>query len=287
MSNDAEIYRRKMSLDEFVPDSSYKGKNKNQPKERYTAPKGTADRAKRSKARRRKKMRIRLASLVLAAGVGIGGLTYVGSLNKEPEHTITELQEMGIEANNLGLGSDTLEMMKKYDEYFDGFDKEEHLNLTDNEVIDMISEIEDLNFNVIKDKIASLRSANRDDIKLDYRFDEGTGTYNTAITINEGEYGKEEVYTNGSGLLDFSKENTIPKDVSDLIVQIGKYSVLSRDLKADDISKVNAIKRLEELYGNISGVATKEFTMDEKGNIGLEEYDTKDIAKDVRAGEER
>ena len=150
----------------------------------------------------------------------------------------------------------------------------------------MISEIEDLNFNVIKDKIASLRGVNRDDIKLSYSFEKGDGTYLTAITINEGEYGKEEVYTKPD-LIDLNKENTIPKDVSNLIEQLDRYSNLKSDLKADDISKVKAIKRLEKLYGNISDIATKEFTMDEKGNIGLKEYDTKDKTKDVRDGEER
>lgn len=284
MSKDAEIYRRNMRLDNYV--QSNKERNTKQPKERYVASKGTVDRAKKAKARRKRKMRIRLASLLLAAGVGIGGLSYVGSLNKELEHTITELQEMGVEADNLGLGSDTLEMMEKYDEYFSGFDKEEHLNLTDNEVLDMISEIEDLNFNVIKDKIASLRGVNRDDIKLSYSFEKGDGTYLTAITINEGEYGKEEVYTKPD-LIDLNKENTIPKDVSNLIEQLDRYSNLQSDLKADDISKVKAIKRLEKLYGNISDIATKEFTMDEKGNIGLKEYDTKDKTKDVRDEEER
>ena len=55
--------------------------------------------------------------------------------------------------------------------------------------------------------------------------------------------------------------------------------ILSSDLKADKITKRNAIRKLESLYLQISeNVAVKDFTIDDKGNIELKDYDeqTKD-----------
>lgn len=249
--------------------------------ERYTAPKGTARRAKERKKRNRLKLRI--ASLLLAAGIGLGGLSIVGRLNNEPEPNITQMQEMGVSRDELNLENDTLEMMEKYDEYFESFNPKT-ANLTDNDVIAMIEDIRMLNFNVIKDKMAELRGVTRDDVKLYYSFIKGDGEYHTSVRIHGGEYGKEEIYNNDYGILfGLGKEDTIPKEVSNLIVQLGRYDPIVSDLKADTVTKANAIKRLEKLYREISEIATKDFSMGDNGNIELKEYD---VEKDKTANKE-
>ena len=235
--------------------------------ERYTAKKGTAYRAKQK--RKNKRVRLKIASLILAAGIGLGGLTIARNLNNEPQISVTQLQQLGINESELNLENDTLQTMKTYDEYFENFNPST-ISLSDDDVITMINDIQALNFNVIKDKMAELRGVERDDIKLYYNFDKNDGSYYTAVKIHEGEYGKEEVYNNNYGL--FGSENTIPKEVSELIVQTGKYEDIVNDLKSDHITKANAIKELEKLYRKISNLATKDFKLDDKGNIELEDY---------------
>ena len=235
--------------------------------ERYTAKKGTAYRAKQK--RKNKRVRLKIASLILAAGIGLGGLTIARNLNNEPQISVTQLQQLGINESELNLENDTLQTMKAYDEYFENFNPST-ISLSDDDVITMINDIQALNFNVIKDKMAELRGVERDDIKLYYNFDKNDGSYYTAVKIHEGEYGKEEVYNNNYGL--FGSENTIPKEVSELIVQTGKYEDIVNDLKSDHITKANAIKELEKLYKKISNLATKDFKLDDKGNIELEDY---------------
>ncbi len=238
--------------------------------ERYTAKKGTARRAQ--ERRKKQKMKLRIASLILAAGIGLGGISVLGSFNKEPEPTITQLQEMGVSEEELGLEQDTLATMEKYDEYFENFDPKS-ANLTDNDVIAMIEEIRLLNFNVIKDKVADLRGVERKDVKLRYSFDKSDGNYFAAVNINEDSYLDRESYNNDYGILfGLGKDDTIPKEVADLIVQTGGYSWIAEDLKSDHITKANAIKELEKLYRKISNVAVKDFTMDDKGNIELADY---------------
>lgn len=238
--------------------------------ERYTAKKGTARRAQ--ERRKKQRWRLKIASLILAAGIGLGGISVLGSFNKEPEPTITQLQEMGVSEEELGLEQDTLATMEKYDEYFENFDPKS-ANLTDNDVIAMIEEIRLLNFNVIKDKVADLRGVERKDVKLHYSFDKSDGNYFAAVNINEDSYLDRESYNNDYGILfGLGKDDTIPKEVADLIVQTGGYSWIAEDLKSDHITKANAIKELEKLYRKISNVAVKEFTMDDKGNIELADY---------------
>lgn len=246
--------------------------------ERYTAKKGTARRAKERKKKTRLKLKV--ASLILAAGIGLGGITVTGSLNKEPEPTVTQMQEMGVSEENLGLEQDTLEMMERYDEYFADFNPKT-ANLTDNDVIEMIEDIRTLNFNVIKDKMADLRGVEREDVKLYYSFDKGDGNYYAIVKINEDQYGKREAYNNDYGVLfGLGKEDTIPREIVNLIVQTGSYESIVNDLKADYITKVNAIKELEKLYRKISDIAVKDFSMDDKGNIELTDYETRENETD-------
>lgn len=251
--------------------------------ERYTAQEGSLERAKARTKNRARKMKLRIASLILAAGIGMGGISVVGSLHKDSEKTITQLQEMGVNINQIGLGADTLQTLKKYDEYFAEFDKNKDISVTDNNVIDMVEEIKVLNENVIEDKIANLRGVNREDVKLDYYFDNSDGTTHTTVTINEDGYGKEEKYFNVDDLLfEVGKKNSIPDEVASLIVQSNEYQGIIDDLKNDKITKVNAVKKIERLYRNISGVATKQFEIDEKGNITTDKFDSKNIQDDTK-----
>lgn len=249
-------------------------KRRSMPQTRYTAPKGTAKSAK--KRRKNKKINLRVASLLLAVGIGLGGAILIRG-DKEPIPTITDIQEIGVSDAALGLEADTLQAMEKYDEFFENFDSK-NCNLSEQEVENIANEIEDINFNVIKDKMGAICGANREDIKLSYRFERGDGGYNSSVIVHEGEYDKEQRYNDPASIIKNSS-NSIPHEVGNLISQIGNYESIINDVRADKISKVNAIKELKKLYDKISEIATKDFIMDDKGNVSLIEYPEVEKAK--------
>lgn len=240
--------------------------------EEYRAPKGTAHEKKQNLRKRPRKLNLKLAALLLAAGIGTSliGIKVIGSLNRQPQMTVTQLQDMGIDT---GLEEDTLEKMLQYDEYFADFDKDTVMNLTDNDVTVMIDEVRQLNFDALKDKIADLSGVTRDDVKLYIGHNDDIGPC-PMISINEGTNGEQKYMTDQNSIFDISTRNSIQQRISDLILQLQEYDELKKDLLNDSITKVNAIQKLKELYGKISEVATREFFMDEKGNITTEEYDS-------------
>lgn len=245
--------------------------------QKYTAQKGTAHRAK--SRRKNKKLNLKLASLLLAASIGIGGLTIVGR-HGEQELNVTEIQEMGVTADELGINSYTISMMEKYDEYFENFDPKS-ANLTENEVISMIEDIRTLNTNVVREKMADLRGVSRESVTLSHFFDRGSEKYYTAVLID----GERERYDNNYGVMGLGNENTIPEELSYLVQQIDSYETLINDVHTDNITKANAVKKLEKLYDEVSKVATKNFTMDAKGNVELKDYDTKQVEKNAEKDE--
>ena len=241
--------------------------------QKYTAQKGTAHRAK--SRRKNKKLNLKLASLLLAASIGIGGLTIAGR-HGEQELNVTEIQKMGVTADELGINSDTISMMEKYDEYFENFDPKS-ANLTENEVISMIEEIRTLNTNVVREKMADLRGVSRESVTLSHFFDRGSEKYYTAVLVD----GEKERYDNNYGIMGLGNEHTIPEELSYLVQQIDSYETLINDVHTDSITKANAVKKLEKLYDEVSKVATKNFTMDAKGNVELKDYDTKQAEKNA------
>lgn len=263
--------RNRPSADEQAMSLGNSARKRSKKIEEYRAPKGTAHEKKQNLRKRPRKLNLKLAALLLAAGIGTGliGIKVIGSLNRQPQMTVTQLQDMGIDT---GLEDDTLEKMLQYDEYFADFDKDTVMNLTDNDVTVMIDEVRQLNFDALKDKIADLSGVTRDAVEFQIGHNDDVGPC-PRVSVNTGE--ETQSYEDNQGiLLGIGKENSIPKKVSDLILQTREYEELKKEVLNDKITKANAIQRLKELYGKISEVATREFFMDEKGNITTEEYDS-------------
>lgn len=250
----------------------------------YNAVRGSARRAKRAqdKAKREAKARLQrvgagVAALLLAAGIGMGGLAVKGSLEADPKVTVTELQENGISASKLGLDNSTFESMQKYDEYFENFDPN-NLNLSENEILNMVDEIGQLNYDVMREKVANLYGV--DASKVDYRVrDMGQDGPQYAISVEKAD-GETVNYANDIFPLDLK----MPSNLELLAIHDDTCYRLKDELKEDKISKVNAVKTLKRYYRDASKVATSELSLDEKGNIEMREYEE---VKDKDLGEER
>lgn len=266
-TDEARNYRESMR---YMPNQmgahDMQRREQKEPRERYHLPKGTTKRARSSK----RKGRIALGALILAAGIGIhgigNGISYVGSLKDGEKQSITQLQEKGVDLSKLGLERDTIEEMEIYDGYFANTDFSD-LNITDNDVLKILREINAINENVIKDKMANLEGVDRTSIDLGTNFD---GKYYGRVSVKRG-----EVYSGASKMpLGIGERNVLSDEISDSIVQsMQEYSNLATDLREDRISKLNAVKELKKMYENVTQLATKQFVKDGKGNIEAIEYD--------------
>lgn len=241
---------------------------------RYTAQKGTMSRAKS----RKRKPNTRLAALILAAAIGVGGITVINhyQANKQEPINMIEIEQEGVNPQSLGLSVETIELFEKYDEYFDEFDEDNQYGLTDEQVTNMIDEIRGMHFSVVKEKIGSLVGEDTKNIKMYYNFEKADGSTNTSIVINEDHYSDKKTYHNNSGLF-FENENKIPNELSDVIVQLEDLDNLELSVETDKITKINAIKKMEKLYEKLEQVATGEFVQDEKGNISIIHYEEKQV----------
>lgn len=267
-----------MSLDSNSYQNRARTNNRNEKRRTMTKQKGKAKRLSRKKLANR--IKLGAAAALLAAGIGVGAMTVRGWINEDPEPTITQMQENGVDLNEFNLADDTINSMKKYDQYFEEWNNGEinEATLTNQEIEEMLEEIKDLNFNVIKDKVASLSDVERKDVTLAYRGEED-GVI-TTISVKENDYGNKKVYSNAGNLFR-ANENTInSNEISDLILQLEEFDNLSEKLKDNDVSKVNAIKKLEQLYQQITKVAEQELVMDEKGNLSLQEIENVKEAKE-------
>ena len=238
--------------------------------QRYTAQNGTAHKAQAR--RKNKKLNLKLASLILAASIGVGGLT-LANKNKEVP-SITDLSQMGISHQDLDLTEDTIAMMEKYDNFFDTFDAKT-ANLSETEVIKIIEDIQGVNENVVREKMADLKGVDKVEVTLSHFFDRASEKYYTAVLIDGG----KERYDNNYGII--GSDHTIPEELSHLIKQIDSYQTLIDEVQTDKITKANAVKELKKLYEEVSKIAGKDFSMDAKGNVKLQDYEAKQTEKNV------
>ena len=187
---------------------------------------------------------------------------------------------MGITHQDLDITEDTITMMERYDDFFENFDAKT-ANLSETEVIKMIQELQGINENVVREKMADLRGVDKVEVSLSHFFDRASEKYYTAVLIDGG----KERYDNNYGII--GNDHTIPEELSHLIKQIDSYQTMIDEVQTDKITKVNAVKELKKLYEEVSKVAGKDFSMDAKGNVKLQDYGAKQTEKNADREESR
>lgn len=278
--NDARNYRESMGMNNWRKDDAKDEKfiGYNESRKKYMTQRGTAE---RMSSKKKKRVKLRVAALIFAAGIGIrgvgelaeAGIAYVGSI-KSPDKTVTDLREEGMDLTKLGLSQQTIQQMEVYDRYFESIDLD-NLNITDDELLAILRGVEGVNQNIIKEKIAKLKGVDKLDVNLNVLFDQGK--YFGQVDIKN-----DETYTgNDISFLGLGKKNSLSKEISDAIVDYSENTI-GKDLISDDISKVNAVKKIRKLYENATKLATRQFTIDKQGNIDAVEYEEKSQAKEEK-----
>ena len=254
---DNKDFRNRIRYEQDEYDNNYT-RGYREPEYRYTAPRGTREKAKQASKHRN----LRVAAFLMAASIGLGTITLSGCTKtiEDPNIGITEI---GSEQEaSLGLNTETIQTLKECREFFENSQG----NIYEQDLLEMISKIDDLHYSVVKEKAANLLGVNPEDITMYYGSEEGEDK--TRIVINENKYDRQ-IYSVGNFL---QRKNTIPKEIAETIKQLDDVSDLRGRIVSDKISKANAVKELEEIFGNIEELAMSDLIIDEKGNISVISY---------------
>ena len=278
-TNEREVKRR--NHDSYMQGRREGSRISREAERKYRSKKGSAYKASQRAKKQALKTKLKIATLLLTAGIGIAGsINYVKNHDNDLETTVTKLQDMGYDNQTLGMSNQTVETIEKYDEYFERFSNSEKgkINITDNEIIDKIHEIKGLNQAVVKEKMAKLEGTNSQNVTINYGNSSDIGDY---VSIKIDKQDDKVSYNNDNGIiLGLGKKNNFPKEMTNLVMQLERYEELEEKLKTDSISKYNAIAEMKKLYVKISDFATKALIKDEKGNISLMDYLEKENYKE-------
>lgn len=260
-----------------------KGNRSNQGKV-LTAKKGTAKKYKINKKRLTATILVTVMTLMTAGKVA-GTFIDNRSIEENEVHSIEQMEQLGIGTQNLGMSQETIDELTQYEEYFNNLSEEELYNLTEEDITDMIKEIRQLHFSVVKEKMATVTQTKSSDIELSSSFEKNDGRHTVMITTQDENYQKEQ-YTNVDKLIGENK-NYIPEELANAVVQIGELDYLQTSLKEDKISKINAVKELKGDYKELLTLATGELIKDEKGNIAVVHYDKSKDKQQAEKGQEQ
>lgn len=246
-----------------------KGNRSNQGKV-LTAKKGTAKKYKINKKRLTATILVTVMTL-MAAGKVAGTFIDNRSIEENEVHSIEQMEQLGISTQNLGMSQETIDELTQYEEYFNNLSEEELYSLTEEKIMNMIQEIRQLHFSVVKEKMATITQTKAFNVELSSAYEKNDGRHTVMITTQDDNYNREQ-YTNVDKLIGENK-NYIPEELANAVIQIGELDYLQTSLQNDKISKVNAVKDLKEDYEALLTLATGELIKDERGNIAVVHYD--------------
>ena len=244
--------------------------NKNNQGKALTAKKGTAKKYKINKKRLTASILVTVMTL-MAAGKVAGTFIDNRSIEENEVHSIEQMEQLGISTQNLGMSQETIDELTQYEEYFNNLSEEELYSLTEEKIMNMIQEIRQLHFSVVKEKMATITQTKAFNVELSSAYEKNDGRHTVMITTQDDNYNREQ-YTNVDKLIGENK-NYIPEELANAVIQIGELDYLQTSLQNDKISKVNAVKDLKEDYEALLTLATGELIKDERGNIAVVHYD--------------
>ena len=244
--------------------------NKNNQGKALTAKKGTAKKYKINKKRLTATILVTVMTL-MAAGKVAGTFIDNRSIEENEVHSIEQMEQLGISTQNLGMSQETIDELTQYEEYFNNLSEEELYSLTEEKIMNMIQEIRQLHFSVVKEKMATITQTKAFNVELSSAYEKNDGRHTVMITTQDDNYNREQ-YTNVDKLIGENK-NYIPEELANAVIQIGELDYLQTSLQNDKISKVNAVKDLKEDYEALLTLATGELIKDERGNIAVVHYD--------------
>lgn len=196
----------------------------------------------------------RVLALLAAIGITGGGVKALASAVNTGNEKAVNIEEISNDKSmlkSLGISKETAERINSINEKLEqGIDREE--------MKDFVKEIHEVQFDVIKEKIAKALNVDKESITLDYSAD--TNANETQCVIVDGtRYNNKE---NTSG------RESIDGEIGDFIVDVVNCNRLIEKVEGKIYIKGTAIKKCEEFMKNVNDFAfNNEIVVDDMGNI--------------------
>lgn len=247
------------------------GTNRN--KEVYKGKKENRRRVQtKNKKNRKRILAKRLATIGLVGLIAFGGYNYYKDYQQENNSiTLEQALENGETLESLKIDSSIEERIKDIKE------KLSNPDLSNQELIKLSIEINELQFDTLKTKLAKTLNVDESDIKLYTGLvSKESGETYQSVKVKGGEtYSKEDLIT------DFvNKENTIDLNTAGYIEGIGNLMKFIGKSQEGNIDSDGIMKICKETIKEIDTMAAAEMSIDSKGNISVEKINKKDLAKE-------
>lgn len=262
-------YRTKNDID--VPSFS----SRDMREKRYTAKKGTVN-----KAKNRRKLNWK-GKLAIAAAVGtitVGAIYTTNDIkeSQNPPITVEQALKSGKSLNDLGINESIKNKINEIQK------KVQNKEITNSELIELAPQIEALQFEVIKGKLSDKLKVEYNNIKLKINEDPKNGISGVTIktksnAIDEKIYRNKEFLSNGL---------TMSDDIVDFIYDIGDIQKLEKKIESKDIDRNKIINTYKDKIKNINEFATGEMSVDKEGNIEFKKTRVKDLEKENSKSDE-
>ncbi len=232
------------------------------------------DSIKIRKPSRRKKTHLRgkMALLGLVGAITLGA-TGIHNYTNRPQNqpiTLEQALENGKTLKDLNVSEEIRYELMNIQQYL------ENEEISNTELINMASQIEELQKNVITNKTADLLGVEPGDIIVDTIVGDKSEAPVERIQVKINEKGETPIYIRGD-FMDLVKENTISAEISDFIKQMDKMKELEKQLEDKNLKREDVIEEYRETIDIVSKFAAGEMKIDENGNITIEQIKQKDI----------
>lgn len=261
--------RRKKFLNQNKAEIEIPTFMQNRNKETYTAKKEDRRRVQKNIKKNKKKILAkRIATVGLVGLIAFGGYKYYQDYQKENNSiTLEQALDNGESLNSLKIDSSIENQLESI--------KEELSNneMTNQELVELSTDINELQFDTLKTKLAKTLGVSEEDIKLYTKsVSRETGETYQSVEVQGGEtYSKKELFKNN---------NTISDDISTYIKNIGEMQTLMGKMQKGDIDRNSIMKEYKSTIKEIDTMAAAKMSIDSKGNIRVDKINKKDLAKE-------
>lgn len=151
-------------------------------------------------------------------------------------------------------------------------------NLSNDELLSLGRRVENVQFDVLKGKLADTLGVNEDEIILSPKLSEGTAT----VRVSKGE-GETIIYNTGDFL---DRNNNISQEITDGILNLANTQTVNSKVENGEFDREGAIEQYKSGVTSAKDIATKEISMDENGNISLSPVSQQEIDELIQDNDE-
>ena len=223
---------------------------------------------KKSKKNRKKILAKRIATIGLAGLIAFGGYNYYKDYQQENNSiTLEQALDNGETLDSLKIDSSIEEQLEDIKE------KLSNPDISNQELIQLSTRINELQFDTLKTKLAKTLSVDESDIKLYTGLvSKESGETYQSVEVKGGEiYSKKDLFT---------RKNTISNDIAEYIESIGNMQTAMGKMQTGDINRNNIMKEYKKIIREIDTMSAAKMSIDSKGNIRVDKINKKDLAKE-------